>query len=270
MDREKISDAIREALFPSNIYCILCGSLIDKSRPYALCDRCARQIHWIVGRTCAKCGKALPDTYHGGPGKNGGSLCYDCMWDEHVFTRGWSCMTYGLHERELMMDMKYNGKGFIAAKMGDVLYDRMEELIKTASDKNIILFDMIIPVPISRRRAVERGYNQSELMARQFVKRWRSSAGRPPEVDAGLLIRQRDTKLLRSLGPAERRLALRGAFGVKSGSKSKVSGKTVLLIDDIYTTGATADECSRALIECGAGEVYLLTLCSGSNRTPCI
>lgn len=244
---ETIKDEIAEAIFPSNIYCICCGSLIDKSRPYALCDLCIKRFHWITGRTCEICGKALPETYRG-------SRCYDCMRIEHRFEKGFSCLTYGLHEREVLLDHKYNGKGYLAAKFGDMLYDRI-------TCENITP-DVIIPVPISAGRMKKRGYNQSALMARRLSKRW----GVP--VDETVLVRQKDTKLLRSLNPADRRLALTGAFKVKEALSDRLDGKIVLLVDDIYTTGATADTCADVLLGAGAAKVYLLTLASGGNRRP--
>ncbi|MCQ2546890.1 MAG: double zinc ribbon domain-containing protein [Clostridia bacterium] len=259
----KVFREMSEAVFPSNIYCCLCGALIDRSRPYALCDSCIRKMHWITGRTCRKCGKALPDTFTG-------EICYDCMELEHSFTRGWSCLTYGMYERQLMMGIKYSGKGYVAVKMGDVLFDRMAALIEDAKAGNIIPFDLVLPVPVSSERLRKRGYNQSELMAGQFVRRWTDFAGKEfaPRLEKGILARQRETEMLRSLNPAERRLALRGAFGVKSGTEHRIAGRNALLIDDIYTTGATADACSRALLEAGCTDVYLLALCSGGNRKP--
>ncbi len=257
---ETIKDGIAEAIFPSNIYCICCGSLIDKSRPYALCDLCVKKFHWITGRTCEKCGKALPDTYRG-------RMCYDCMRIDHAFERGFSCLMYGLHEREVLLDLKYNGKGYLAAKFGDILYDRI-----SCED---IRPDVIIPVPISAGRLKKRGYNQSALMARQLSKRW----GVP--IDEGILVRRKETMLLRSLNPADRRLALDGAFEVPhrvnvnrkngcsgAGPDPGLAGKHILLIDDIYTTGATVDACSSVLLEAGAAKVYVLTLASGGNRRP--
>lgn len=279
----RISEEISEAVFPSNIYCILCGSLIDGSRPYALCDKCVQKMHWITGGTCDWCGKALPDTYRG-VAADGRRLCYDCMERAHSFTRGWSCLSYGLHEREIMMDIKYNSKGYIARKMGDVLFDRMEPLIEAAFSDGLAPFDIVVPVPVSQKRLLKRGYNQSELMARQFLRRWkqflRESAGADavdgadvvaalcPQLEIHLLIRQKETVMLRSLNPEERRLALADAFAVNAALRERVTGKNVLLIDDIYTTGATADACSTVLLAAGAEAVYLLTLCSGGNHRP--
>ncbi|MDO4177221.1 MAG: double zinc ribbon domain-containing protein [Bacillota bacterium] len=260
--RKELSE-LSEAIFPSNIYCCICGALIDRSRPYSLCDSCVRKMHWITGRSCRKCGKALPDTFTG-------DICYDCMEMEHSFERGWSCLTYGMYERQLMMGIKYNGKGYLALKMGDVLFDRMAALIEDAKARNMLPFDIVLPVPVSSERLRKRGYNQSELMAKQFVKRLLDFAGREntPKLETNLLVRRKSTEMLRSLNPAERRLALKGAFGVKSGTEQKLRGKNALLIDDIFTTGATADACSRTLLEAGCTGVYLLTLCSGGNRKP--
>jgi len=264
-----VSEEISEAVFPSNIYCIICGSLIDRSRPYSLCDECAAQMHWITDGTCDKCGKALPDTYRGIDAE-GKRLCYDCMTREHYFTRGWSCLTYGLHEREMMMDIKYNSKGYIAGKMGDVMFDRMRPAIEEAVTDGLIPFDAVIPVPVSRRRLVKRGYNQSELMARRFLQQWKKTAAAPlcPKLETKVLLRRKETVMLRSMNPEERRLALHDAFAVRSGMRNRIEGKSILLIDDIYTTGATADACSKVLLEEGAASVCLLTLCSGGNRRP--
>jgi len=303
MNIKGIFEEVVEAVFPSNIYCIVCGSLIDRSRPYALCDTCVRQMHWITDRTCSICGKALPDTYLGRE-SDGRPVCYDCKTRTHSFTRGWSCLTYGLHEREIMMDIKYNSKGYIARKMGDVMFDRMEPLIETALAEGLLPFDVVIPVPVSHKRLVRRGYNQSELMARQFVARWkerarafgieqggacgasgaaagsRTTGGDPvpraascphnlfPRLETRALVRQKETTMLRSLNPEERRLALHGAFAVEPALQARIAGQSVLLIDDIYTTGATADACSKVLLDAGASAVYLLTLCSGGNRRP--
>ena len=244
---KKIKESLEEAIFPSNIYCISCSSLIDRTRPYSLCDKCAKDFHWINGRTCEKCGKALQDAYKG-------KLCYDCMVYEHYFVKGFSCLTYGLHEREVLLDYKYNGKSWLGEKLGDILYDRIScESIQP---------DVIIPVPISVGRAKKRGYNQSALMGKRLSDRW----GVP--MDERLLVRAKNTQLLRSLNPAERRLVLEGAFEVPAKRKQNVYQKSILLIDDIFTTGATADICSKTLLEAGAKEVYLLTLASGGNRKP--
>lgn len=244
---KKIMEIIDDAVFPSNIYCMCCGSLIDRSRPYSLCDECIRKFHWITGRTCSKCGKALPDTFQG-------ELCYDCMIREHNFTKGYSCLTYGLHEREVLMDYKYGGKGYLGKKFGDILYDRI-------SLENLDI-DVIIPVPISASRLHKRGYNQAEIMAERLAKLMGVSC------DCKSLMRVKDTPRLRSLSPSEREVVLAEAFALRKTGKQKIQDRKILLIDDIYTTGATADACSKTLIEAGAEQVIFLSLTSGGNRKP--
>lgn len=244
---ENCVEAALEMIFPSNIYCISCGAMIDSTRPYSLCDKCVKKIHWITGRTCKKCGKALQDTYIG-------ELCYDCLIYERHFVKGFSCMTYGLLEREIIMDYKYNGKGYIGRKLGDILYDRIScENIKP---------DVIIPVPLSYDRMRKRGYNQSALMAKRLSELW------SVEYDEKVLVRARNTQLLRSLNPTERRLMLEDAFSISKSRREIIEGKQILIIDDIFTTGATVDASAKALVSGGAAEVFVLTLASGGNRKP--
>ena len=240
-------DLVLETVFPSNIYCMRCGSMIDSTMPYALCDKCVRQLHWITGRTCEKCGKALPDTYRG-------KFCYDCMQRSHYFYKGYSCLTYGLHERELILDYKYNGRSFMGRKLGDILFDRIS--------CECLDIDVIIPVPIHARRKKERGYNQSELMA------GRLSELSGIQADMKIIKRSVYTEPLRRMTPAERENALVRAFAVNEYRRKNIDGRRVLLIDDIYTTGSTADACSRKLLEAGADKIFLLTLASGGNRKP--
>lgn len=237
----KMVEVFLDALFPPGIYCICCGSLIDKSRIYGLCDECIKKLHWINGRACEKCGKALQDTYKG-------RYCGDCMTYSHSFEKGYSCLTYGMYERKLIFDFKYNGKRYLARHFGDMLYDRIIlENIKP---------DVIIPIPIHKSREQKRGYNQASLMASRLAERMNIA------FDGKTLYRKKNTGLLRGLAPAEREAMLEGVFDVKGGC---CTGKSILLIDDIFTTGATADACSRVLYDCGAKNVYLLTLASGGN-----
>lgn len=253
MDIKGIYREAMEWLFPSNIYCICCGSLIDRTRRYSLCDSCMEDIHWITGRTCEKCGKALQDTYRG-------RLCYNCMAREHSFRRGISCMSYGLRERQMILDFKYNSKGYMGVKFGDILADR---LCACAEDEPELLeADAIVPVPIHRQRERERGFNQAAVMARRLGE----LTGIPVMEKA--CRRVRNTKLLRSMNPAERDAAMRDAFSVPEGQKRNIEGRRILLIDDIMTTGATVDACSRALLEAGAEYVDVLCLASGANKRP--
>jgi competence protein ComFC len=236
-----------EFLFPSNIYCICCDSVIDKTRLYALCDRCVRKFHWMGKKTCVKCGKILEEGY-------AHDRCIDCRNMDHQFVKGFTCTRYGLYERVLMMDYKYHDKAWIGRKVGDILADRMMG--------ESFCPDLVVPVPIHKERAAKRGYNQVELMARRYA------ALTKLPLDNRLLIRTKNTLPMRNLGVSERIDNVRDAFALRKGSEVILAGKTILLIDDIYTTGSTADSCTQTLLQGGAKEVWLLTFASGSNVIP--
>ncbi len=148
-------ERILDIVYPDNIYCICCGSIIDKSRSYSLCDTCLERMHWITGRNCRICGKALQDTY-------AGDICYDCMEEEHSFDRAFSCVEYGLYERAVIMDFKYGDKAYIGRKLAEAMYDRI-----CCED---ISYDIIVPVPIHKSRKNSRGYNQAEIIAKHMSK----------------------------------------------------------------------------------------------------
>ncbi len=236
-----------ELLYPSNIYCMYCGSIIDSSRPYALCDHCAKAFHWTEGKTCEKCGKILSADYRH-------SLCYDCRELDHAFDKGYTCVQYGLYERALLMDYKYNGKGYIGRKLGDILYDRMMQEEEEP--------DFIVPVPMHRKKEQKRGYNQAAVMARQLAGRWGI-----PYVPK-LLERVKKTAPMRGLGAFERYDNLRGAIAVSEKWADRILGKRFLLVDDIYTTGSTMDACSEALREKGADRICVLSFACGANIPP--
>lgn len=236
-----------EALYPSNIYCLSCGSIIDKTRDYALCDACMETFHWLGNRTCGKCGKILPEDYRH-------ELCWDCRTFGHDFDRGFTCVQYGLYERGLLMDYKYKGKSYIGRKLGDILWDRM-----SLEDLD---FDLVVPVPLHRKKQNKRGYNQAAVMARRFAQR----CGKP--CASRLLMRTRETAPMKGLGSFDRHENLKGALAVSPANRYKIEGRRIMLIDDIYTTGSTLDECSRVLRQGGAEKVYVLTFACGANRKP--
>lgn len=236
-----------ECLYPSNIYCVSCGSIIDKTRPYALCDECMEKFHWLGKKTCRKCGKILNDDYRH-------DLCYDCMEYSHEFTKGYTCVQYGLYERGLLMDYKYRGKSYIGRKLGDILYDRIS--LEEQS------FDLIVPVPMHEKKQQQRGYNQAQLMAQRLAQRMELPCA------SGLLTRVRETLPMKGLGAFDRQENLRGVFAVSQKNHYEIKGRQILLIDDIYTTGSTMDACSVTLKAAGAEEVFALSFACGANIPP--
>lgn len=242
-----IIDKLLEVIYPSGIYCISCGSMIDSSRDYALCDDCLNEFHWVGEKTCAKCGKILEADYKH-------ELCYDCREFDHEFDKGFTCVWYGLLERGVLMDYKYRGKPYIGRKLGEIMYDRME--------LEDVVYDLIVPVPMHRRRQIERGYNQAQVMAAEMAKRKGVTCA------SELLVRTRETAAMKGLGSFDRRENLKNAFAVSPKNHYTIRGKAILLVDDIYTTGSTLDACSRVLKDAGASAVYVLTFACGANIPP--
>ncbi len=241
-----LGEGFLDLIYPSNIYCICCGNIIDDSRPYALCDACVRALKWANERTCSHCGKRLQEDY-------GSDLCTDCAGGEHVFEKGFTCVEYGAAERELLHRFKYKEEAYLGRKLAAMMYDRIqvEELEP----------DLILPVPMFRRKVRQRGYNQAAVLAASLAKYMECPyAGQ-------LLVRIVETEAMSRLGALGRRRNIREVFSVPRNKIDQLTGKTILLVDDIYTTGSTVDACSSVLLEAGAARVFVLTFASGANLT---
>lgn len=253
----KWSDKLAEAVFPTGIYCICCGSIIDESRTYAICDSCVEKVSWVRGKTCGKCGKMLAEESRKG-------LCRDCRERKHEFRRGYTCSQYDLYERAMIMDLKYRDKSYIGEKLGLAMADRleMENRLAAAEGRIGVHPDIVIPVPLHEGRMEERGYNQAELIARPAAERLGA------ELDTGILFRKKKTPAMKDLGAVERRQNMQDAFGIREGAEKNAEGKNILVIDDIYTTGATLDACARVLYEAGASAVDVCTFAAGGDPKP--
>lgn len=238
----KIGNQILELLFPSNIYCISCGNLIDISRPYALCDDCLENLRWVNKRTCNKCGKALENDRHN-------ELCLDCQQSEHFFERGFTCLQYGLREKEILHRFKFNGAAYIGPKLGKLMLDRIQP-------ENLKL-DLVTSVPMHKKKQVKRGYNPAALMAKEVAK------GLCVPYNGQVLKRSSYQAPMNKLDRNQRKLNLINSYSIREAVQ--IQNKSILLIDDVYTTGSTADECCKILKEAGASQIFVLTLAAGVN-----
>lgn len=236
---------ITELFFPSNIYCIGCGSIIDRSRPYALCDMCIAEFRFALGRTCLKCGKPLAQN-------NARDVCRDCGMGERLFDKGYCCMLYGSKEKVPLLALKYGEKPYIGKKLGQLLCDRLES--------EALAVDMVVPVPLSRTRKAKRGYNQAEIVAREVAK-----GMRVPCVRA--IARNKNTRPMSGLSAGERERNLQNVFTVPPRFSKMVQGGSILLIDDIFTTGSTANACAWALRTAGAAYICFASVASGADMT---
>lgn len=228
-----------EYLMAQNIYCSFCGSFLDGMQSeYGLCDKCMGKMDWIFGETCEKCGKPLRFN-HRYP------LCPDCMNERRFFHRGYVTTGYGLLERTLISDFKIRGNTYLSKGIARMMADKLR--------KEKISFDIITSVPVHKKRMNIRGFNQSDLLAKEISK-----ITEMPYCE--YLLRKCDTIHMKELDRWQRRVNIENAFeiNVKSKRMYPLESKNVLLIDDILTTGATINQCSKVLTRNGANRVNTL------------
>ena len=184
-------------------------------------------------------------------------ICPVCRRVERPFGRAVAYGSYDAGLRELIHLLKYNGVRPAANVLGRMLAEAIAALDPQFEQRG--MFDRpiaVIPVPLYKTRLRQRGFNQAELIARAAVKFYTGSA--PLEVVSGVLQRTRDTHSQIGLTSHQRRENLRGAFAVPRASE--ITGREVILVDDVYTTGTTAAECSRVLRKAGASQVWVATV----------
>jgi len=225
--------------------CPACGEIV--SDPQAFCAACWQSIDFIGDPQCATCGMELPSHAMGDDAR-----CGACLAEPPPFDRARFVMRYGDVERQLAHRLKYSRRVSLAAVMGT----QMRRLLELPGDAPVEGFleanAILVPVPLHRWRIWSRGFNQAALIARQLSR----TTGIP--VQTGLLRRTVNTPPLHSLAPRARHKALKGAFSLAKDASIHLTGKTVILIDDIWTTGATASACARILKRGGVARVEII------------
>lgn len=245
-----ILEAMLELLFPPPAICGLCGRPLRGRSPGIppgisdVCSGCLRRLPFIVAPFCMKCGKPLR------AGAANKAICSDCQSWGRFFQKARAVGVYDGILKEHIHALKYRGQRRVAGALGSLMAGI------ACREQGMDSVDLIVPVPLDIRRLAERGFNQAELIARCVGQR----LGIP--VSGHVLIRPLPTPSQSRLPREDRRHNLRGAFQVVN--PGDVAGRAILLVDDVLTTGATADECSRVLLKAGAREVYVLTAAAGA------
>lgn len=211
-----------DLLFPRR--CVVCG----QSSAY-ICFACANEIQYLKTPVCLKCGKIT---------KNG-EFCSTCRSKYHLYGIIYSTTYDCAPVKELLHHLKYNGIVEIGELLGDILAAR---LIGRLPFKNMV----VVPVPLFRKREQQRGYNQAELIARRLSKRLNLPGGLALE-------RIKNTSTQVGLHKKERELNVAGDF--KCIDSELITGKVVILVDDVVTTGSTMNECAAVLKAAGAKKV---------------
>ena len=205
-----------------------------------ICPVCRKKVIYIREDYCLKCGKPLTDSRR--------EYCDDCTKHRHEFVQGRSLFSYQGAIRDSLYRLKYSNKREYAAVYGRELAEHLKSWILHRR------ITKIVPIPLHRSRQRQRGYNQAALLARVVG----GNLGIP--VDERLLYRCEKTKPQKTLSGQERRKNLEGAFRVK---KELCPDECILLVDDIYTTGSTADAAAKCIRKAGKCRVYVLSVAIG-------
>jgi|CXWL01.1.fsa_nt_gi ComF family protein len=218
---ERTSRLALDLLFPPQ--CAIC-----RASGSVFCEYCVAVLRLAEGPRCERCWDDLKR----------GSLCHHCTEAPPAFTSVRAPFAFDDTSRQLVHLLKYQGLTSLAEPMGGLMSGRLPEG----------RIDLIVPVPLHPRRQRSRGYNQSLLLARQIAR----ETGIP--LDPRAARRVRPTKpLAQSMDRHERRTIVHGAFAA---DLTRVADRSILLVDDVVTTGATLQACSLALLEAGASAIH--------------
>jgi ComF family protein len=239
-----VLSSLLEILLPAT--CPLCGEAAAHAHPRSkiptgetggLCESCLCGFKRISGPLCSLCGAPFVTT------AGADHLCASCIKAKRVpYDKARSALIYHANAPRAIKLFKYHGLFTLRPAFSALLYPLLLEFIDT---------ELIVPVPLHKSRLRHRGFNQSLILAKIVAKRLNK------KLDYTTLKRTRLTKPQTELKGEERRRNVRGAFELKD--NALVKGKRVLLVDDVYTTGATITECARVLKRANA-EVSVLTL----------
>ena len=235
--------------------CVLCGELLELGQRH-LCPPCREGLPWVGEHTCPRCGIAVARD----AATQGG--CAACRGQRLAFRRAVAPFLYEGKVRDLLLEFKLGRRASLAYVLGGLLCDYL------ASGGVSQAVDLVVPVPLHWWRRTGRGFNQATLLALEIGSRF----GLP--VAQRLLWRCRATRSQTSFAGLGRHANVRNAFAVRARRNGSIAtrlwarlsrqpdllARRVLLVDDIFTTGSTVNECARTLREAGAAEVVVATV----------
>lgn len=233
-----IIDKLLDLVYPPK--CPLCNDLLEKGA--LICEDCKPLIFQVGSPCCLRCGCEIDNEEI--------EFCEDCARVERSFVRGFPALNYVGEVRNSITAFKYSNKKYYADFFASEIIRRQRDSILAARP------EVLIPVPISRKRYKSRGYNQAELLANSLGRRLNIP------VDNELIKRDVNTRPQKDLNNIDRERNLKSAF-ISTGKIVKYN--SVMLVDDIYTTGATIEACTRVLMKQGIKDVYYTSICIGKG-----
>lgn len=240
-----ISEVILDLIYPRR--CPVCEDIV-LPKGNKICPGCRGKLIYIKEPRCKKCSKAIVDEEQ--------EYCFDCSKRKISYEKGYSLFEYDATMKQSMSQYKFHSK----KEYADFYIE--EILLNYGTRIKELGLDAFIPVPIHSEKYKQRGFNQAELLAIGIAKFLEIP------VYSNVLIRNKNTTPQKLLDDKERVKNLKNAFAVSDefmNSKENSNLKRVMLIDDIYTTGATIDVCAKVLKSIGINEVYFMTVCIGKG-----
>ncbi len=241
---EGAAEALEEWFYPRR--CPVCDQVLP-FRSGTICPGCFSKLSFTRSPVCRKCGKEVLGESE--------EYCRDCSLKRKSFEYGFALLNYDETARHSMARIKYRGRREYMDFYGEAIAARYRKQIARMEA------GALIPVPVHRKRRRERGFNQAEALAKAIS----NHLADPVPVRTDILHRNKSTLPQKDLTAAERLKNLSQAFEADQ-SRITAGVKHVILVDDIYTTGSTAEACTRALLAAGVRKVYLLNACIGHGR----
>lgn len=232
---KKLKSILINSLYPQNIKCVACFAELSQNSHYIMCEKCLLSLPKNSGKSCNKCGEPI---------KTDANFCLRCKGEKPVFNRCFSPLLYESPVNFLIKEFKYGNKKYLSKTLGAFL---VESYII-----NNLNCDVVVPVPLHLKRQKNRGFNQAELLANELNKKLGL------QVISNNLVRVKNTITQTNLSKVQRQQNVSKAFNITD--KSFFKNKVVLVIDDVYTTGSTLNECAKELFKSGAKKVYCLTI----------
>lgn len=233
-----IKERIVDMIYPK--VCPVCFEISDSDKNDTICSRCKSRLSYVKEPRCARCGKSVDDEES--------EYCYDCAAKKHIYRQGTAVWNYTPEIQQSIYAFKYRNQREFSKVYAKEMAENCGHIIRSWNA------DVIIPIPLHDKKQRIRGFNQAELVALQLGKLLGIS------VDTSVLVRIKNTAPQKELDDIERLKNLENAFNL---AQSVVKYKKVILVDDIYTTGATIDECAKLLLDAGVSEVFFASLCIG-------
>lgn len=227
----KFLKTVRDALFPSDLTCDICGRETFGTN---ICKDCAKTLTFNDKEICPVCGRRTVRS----------QFCFECKDKPPLFEMAVSAFVYEGGAVQLIKKFK-QGDSYLNEYLADAIYKSLKDFPE---------FDCIVCVPMTRRSELKRGFNQSALLAKALSERVVK-----PYIK-GAVEKRKETGEQKALSRKERSKNLAGCF--RTAKREEIKGKRVLVVDDILTTGATANEMAHTLLKAGAKEVYLATVAS--------